>query len=142
MNLFALLKPVTDIVTGFAERRHDRKVQERELNQALHLKKLENVAQGRIAEVEWNKSSIQKAGWRPGFLTVILSLPMILVFFPFLVPTMEAGFEALDNTPVWYRAAIAVMVSSAFGYKKFADWQMGKHYTLPDPMDKIRKEDK
>jgi len=30
------------------------------------------------------------------------------------------------------------MISSAFGFKKFADWQMQKHYTLPDPQSKIK----
>ena len=143
MSFFAklfggVMKPVVDVVGGVIERRQNRKTMALEFENALHVQKLKNIESGRIAEVEWNKNSINKAGWRPGFLTIVLSAPMILVFIPDLVPYIREGFAVLDTTPVWYRSAIAVMISSAFGFKKFADWQMAKHYTLPDPMDKIK----
>lgn len=129
---------VVETVGNIVQRRQEHKARQLELEQTIHLQKIEYIKQGRIAEVEWNKTAIQHAGWRPGFLTIVLSAPMILVFIPPLVPYMEAGFFALEQTPVWYRSAIAVMISAAFGYKKFADWQMSKHYTMPDPMDKIK----
>jgi len=132
------LSPVVSLVGDVISKRQDRKQKMLELNGAMHVQKLKNIEAGRLSEVEWNTNSIQKAGWRPGFLTIVLSLPMILVFWPAAVPVMEAGFAALDTTPVWYRSAIAVMISSAFGFKKFADWQMQKHYTLPDPQSKIK----
>lgn len=135
----SLLGPVVNTVGGIIERRQVRKQRADEMEHTIHVQKMEYVKQGRIAEVEWNKASINKAGWRPGYLTIILSAPMILVFFPILVPYIEEGFRVLDQTPIWYRAAIAVMISSAFGVKKYADWQMSKHYTLPDPMDKVGK---
>lgn len=132
------VKPIVDVVGGVIERKQNRKKMALEFENAIHMAKLDNIKAGKIAEVEWNKNSISKAGWRPGFLTIILSAPMILVFIPDLVPYIREGFAVLDTTPVWYRSAIAVMISSAFGFKKFADWQMAKHYTLPDPMDKIK----
>ena len=143
MSFFAklfggVMKPVVDVVGGVIERKQLRKTMALEFENAIHMAKLQNIADGKIAEVEWNKSSINKAGWRPGFLTIILSAPMCLVFIPDFVPYISEGFRVLDTTPVWYRSAIAVMISSAFGFKKFADWQMAKHYTLPDPMDKIK----
>jgi len=142
MDILGIGSLVAQTFNGWRDRKHTEKLQKMELKQVIHLAKLDNVKQGKIAEVQWNNTSIQQAGWRPGFLTIVLSLPMILVFIPQLVPYMQAGFVALDQTPVWYRSAIAVMISSAFGFKKFADWQMGKHYTLPDPLDKIgRKRD-
>lgn len=133
-----LLGPIVETVGGLWSNRQKRKMQKQELDNAIHMKKIERVINGDIAEVEWNTNSINKAGWRPGFLTIILSAPMVLVFIPWLVPYIREGFAVLDTTPVWYRAAIAVMISSAFGVKKYADWQMSKHYTLPDPMDKIK----
>jgi hypothetical protein len=133
----ALLGPVVESVTGLWANRQKRKAQKQELDAAIHMQKIEYVKLGRVAEVEWNKASVNKAGWRPGFLTIILSAPMILVFIPDLVPYIREGFAVLETTPVWYRSAIAVMISSAFGFKKFADWQMSKHYTLPDPMNVV-----
>ena len=128
---------VVKTVGGYVQRKQEAKARKQELTQEIHLQKIEYVKQGRIAEVEWNKTAKATSGWIDDYLTIILSVPMILVFFPELVPHIEAGFEALDKTPVWYRSAIAVMISAGFGYKKFADWQMAKHYTLPDPIDKI-----
>jgi hypothetical protein len=125
--------PVVGIIDGF-RKSHDRK---REMKHAIHEKKIEYVREGRIAEVEWNTKAKATSGWIDDYLTIVLSLPLILSFFPDLVPHIEAGFQALDSTPVWYRAAIAVMISAGFGYKKYADTQMAKHYTLPDPMDKV-----
>jgi len=126
-------------IGGFFERRNERKMQKQQLQAAIVTQKIEYIKEGRIAEVEWNTNSVNKAGWRPGFLTIVLSAPMILVFIPDMVPYIREGFAVLDTTPVWYRSAIAVMISSAFGFKKYADWQMAKHYTLPDPMDKVNK---
>ena len=134
-----LLGPLVNTVGGLWANRQKRKARKDELDNAIHLQKIGYVRDGRIAEVEWNTNSVNKAGWRPGFLTVILSAPMVLVFFPDLVPYIREGFAVLDTTPVWYRAAIAVMISSAFGVKKYADWQMSKHYTLPDPMNVVTR---
>ena len=133
----AILGPVINGVSGYFERRSARKMQAQEMEFEIHKQKISYVQQGRIAEVEWNKTAKATSGWIDDYLTIILSLPMILVFFPDLVPHIEAGFAALDKTPVWYRSAIAVMISAGFGYKKYADWQMSKHYTLPDPMNTV-----
>ena len=137
MSIFAKIfggvaSPVVNAVSGYFKRRQTLKGQKVELEHVIHLQKMKNVEAGRIAEVEWNKNSISKAGWRPGFLTIILSLPMILVFIPTFVPYIEEGFAVLDTTPFWYRSAIAVMISSAFGFKKYADWTMTKKFTTGD----------
>jgi steroid 5-alpha reductase family enzyme len=131
--LQVIAAPVTGIVKAVIQSRQ----RKAELRHEIHAKKVEYVREGRIAEVEWNTKAKATSGWIDDYLTIVLSLPLILSFFPKLVPHIEAGFMALEQTPVWYRAAIAVMISAGFGYKKFADWQMSKHYTLPDPITKI-----
>jgi hypothetical protein len=136
----ALLGPVVETVGGLWKNRQERKARALEIEGEIHQQKIQYVREGRIAEVEWNKESKKASGWIDDYLTIILSLPMILVFFPDLVPHIKAGFAVLEETPVWYRSAIAVMISAGFGYKKFADWQMSKHFTLPDPMDKLKLE--
>ena len=119
-----LTKPIADI---FKEKQR-KKILKIELEDAIHKQKLSTIAQGKINEAKWNEKSIEKAGWRPGFLTIVLSAPMILVFFPPMVVYIEQGFVALDQTPQWYRILIGVMVSSAFGIKKLSDYFMNKKY--------------
>jgi hypothetical protein len=133
----ALFGPVVETFGKLWSGRQERKARKNELDQEIHLKKIDYVREGRIAEVEWNKTAKATSGWIDDYLTIILSLPMILVFFPDMVPHIKAGFAVLDETPVWYRSAIAVMISAGFGYKKYADWQMSKHFTLPDPMNVV-----
>ncbi len=121
---------VVKTVGGVIERKQKRKAQELEYKNAIHMQRLSNIQAGKVAEAEWNKASINKAGWRPGFLTILLSVPMVLVFIPFMVPYVENGFSALDKTPEWYRILIGVMVSSAFGVKKLSDYFMNKKFTI------------
>lgn len=137
MNPLSLLGPIIGLGKDWLERREQRKVMDRQLEHEKHMKKIEYVREGRIAEVDWNKKALDNSGWKDEYLTIILSAPLVLVFFPGMVPYIEEGFRVLEGTPPWYRAAVAVMIGATFGYRKYADWQMNKHYTLPDPMRDI-----
>ncbi len=128
MSIASVLGIITKPVTDMLKERQRKKIRKIELDAAYQKQKLDNIAQGKINEAKWNEKSIDKAGWRPGFLTIVLSTPMILVFFPPMVQYIENGFIALDQTPEWYRILIGVMVSSAFGIKKLSDYFMNKKY--------------
>ena len=131
MSIFSgAIEAVVGAASGAFQARTKRKSRQEEFTNAVHMQKLKNVQQGKIAEAEWNNSSIKKAGWRPGFLTILLSIPLVLVFIPPMVVYVESGFQALESTPEWYRALIGVMVASAFGVKKLSDYFMDKKYTL------------
>ena len=124
---------IVEAASGAFQARTKRKANQDEFANAVHMQKLKNVQAGKIAEAEWNNNSIKKAGWRPGFLTILLSIPLVLVFIPPMVVYVEDGFAALESTPEWYRALIGVMVASAFGVKKLSDYFMDKKYTLSKP---------
>lgn len=133
MGIFSgAIEGIATAASGAFQARTNRKTKEAEFANAVHLQKLENVKAGKIAEAEWNNNSIKKAGWRPGFLTILLSIPLVLVFIPPMVVYVEEGFMALEATPEWYRALIGVMVASAFGVKKLSDYFMDKKYTMND----------
>lgn len=125
-TLLQILNP-SGIVQSIIEGRNHK----REFKQEVHKQKLKNVQQGRIAEAEWNNTALVHAGWKDEWLTMILSAPLILAFMPSMVPHLNAGFKTLETMPVWYQAAIGVMIAASFGYKKYADTMMRKAYTLP-----------
>ncbi len=108
-----------------------KKTRTEELDDAKHARRMENVREGRMAEVDWNIKSIENSGWKDEYLTIILSLPLILVFIPHITPYIMDGFAALETTPVWYRSGISLMIASAFGYQKYTQNKMMKAYTLP-----------
>ncbi len=128
MNWLSVITgPITGIVQSVIEGR-DRK---RQLEHEIHLQRIENVRAGKIAEVEWNKRAHMHAGWVTDWVTILLSVPLILSFVPSKVEMVREGFAALQTMPIWYRAGIGLMIGFAYGYRKYADWQMSKHYTLP-----------
>ena len=119
---------ITTAVSDIWGAKIEKRRQKQEFENEVHLKRIENVKLGKINEATWNITSINKAGWRPGFLTILLSSPMVLVFIPGMVPYIEAGFAALETMPFWYQSAIGAMIASAFGLKKLADNRMAKQY--------------
>jgi len=107
-------------------------MQKLELKQVIHLAQMQNVENGRIAEVEWNKNSMANSSWRDEYITILLSLPMILLFGPDAIQMQIAdGFSELQKLPSWYIAGIGLMIGSAFGYQKYTNLIMNKAYTLP-----------
>lgn len=104
----------------------------RELEDAKHARRVEVVQQGRVNEATWNQKHVESSGWKDEYMTIVLSAPMILAFFPDMVPHIQAGFDALETMPDWYKAGVALMISAAFGYQRFVNWQMAKRYALPN----------
>ena len=130
LQLLNLLNPA-GVIQGILDDRKNK----RELKNVIKEKQIERAREGQLAEVQWNIKSVENSGWKDEWLTIILSIPLVLVFFPPLVPSVTAGFVALEGTPIWYRSAVGVMIASAFGYQKIAgaltSSKMNKAYTLP-----------
>lgn len=99
-----------------------------EAEKAIGEARIENIRQGKINEAAWNMESIRQSGWKDEWLTIVLSIPLILVFFPSLVDDMMAGFTALEATPEWYRYSVGVMIASAFGYQKLTNFFNRRKY--------------
>lgn len=60
--------------------------------------------------------------WKDEYLTIVVSIPMILAFFPPATQYVLQGFVVLDNMPEWYRYTLGVVVSATFGVKKVQEY--------------------
>lgn len=60
-------------------------------------------------------------GWKDEFWTVVISMPLILAWCPWTADWVTHGFETFATMPDWYQIAFGICVSSAFGFKKFAE---------------------
>ena len=85
----------------------------------LHALKM---AQGKIDyEVEAQKQ--MQSSWRDEWFTVILSIPLLIVFGsvffnrPEWVEKLKEGFATLDQLPDWYIWALMAAIASSFGLK-------------------------
>jgi hypothetical protein len=66
---------------------------------------------------EWELESIRNSGWKDEFVLIVLSLGMVGVFVPPLQPYVLSGFDALAQTPDWYRWLILTIYAATFGIR-------------------------
>ena len=98
----------------------------------LEQAKLEAQAAMQIKQVDmeanWEQEAVRQAStsWKDEYWTIVLSIPLILVFVGPLQDDILKGFDALMKVPVWYQAAVMAALSFAFGLRalnKFTDWK-------------------
>lgn len=68
---------------------------------------------GRLDEI-----ALQNVGWKDEFLMIVVTIPMILVFFPPMVPHVKAGFLALESMPEYYQYMVGGVFIYVFGFKR------------------------
>ena len=70
-------------------------------------------------EIDWDIAAQKNSSgsWKDEYLTILFSIPLLLCFLPFTVDYVERGFEALAQTPDWYKYTLGVIVSASFGIK-------------------------
>lgn len=84
-----------------------------------HIKKM---AEGEIAYAIESQKNMQNS-WRDEWFTVILSIPLLIVFGAIFfgkyewIDKLKEGFQTLDSLPDWYIWALMAAIASSFGLK-------------------------
>jgi len=84
-----------------------------------HVRKM---AEGEIAYAIESQKNMQNS-WRDEWFTVILSLPLLIVFGAIFfgkyewIEKLKEGFNTLDSLPDWYIWALMAAIASSFGLK-------------------------
>ena len=68
-------------------------------------------------EMDANAANDMKHSWKDEFLTILMSIPIIMCFIPFLSQYALKGFEILAETPEWYRWAFLGIIAASFGLR-------------------------
>lgn len=58
-----------------------------------------------------------KDSYKDEWWTIVLSIPLILVFIPGMDIYVLAGFDVLAKLPEWYQYVLGIAISAAFGVK-------------------------
>ena len=71
------------------------------------------------SDADWDLESMRGSqnSWKDEYLTLVLSIPLILCFIPGMEEVVKNGFQQLDSIPDWYKASFAVVVSASFGVR-------------------------
>lgn len=118
-----VVKPVADVFI----RREERKAMERQLESqeiiAIHERKIELIKAGLAADATWELEQIKNSGWKDEWVLIVLSIPLVMCFIPWLAPFVLAGFEVLDKTPNWYQWLIGVIFTAIYGIRLYRKQQ-------------------
>jgi len=80
------------------------------------IKKSEAKAQNAAS---WNEiaQTNSSTSWKDEYLTLLVSIPLIMCFIPSFVPYVREGFAVLETMPTWYQYTFSVIVAASFGVR-------------------------
>ncbi|MCK5613191.1 hypothetical protein KAR91_65570 [Candidatus Pacearchaeota archaeon] len=117
-----LVAPVSNYFMANQKRKAAKLTSDLKINEAKTDAKIDKIKTGQTADIAWEQTQIDKAGWKDDYWTIVLSIPAILCFVPGMVEHVRAGFDALGGMPGWYQWMLGIAVGAAFGYRKIADF--------------------
>ena len=97
----------------------DIKMEELRGKAAYQAAKTQRAADSEGHDADWEMASLKNSGWKDEWVLIVLSIPMIAVFVPYLTPHILAGFEALATTPLWYRSTVMAIYLATFGIRLY-----------------------
>lgn len=108
----SLLKPLVELAGGYLQGRKE--IQQAAIQKEVQV--LQNEANWDTVQAEASKSS-----WKDEWLTILISIPLIMAFIPGADGVVDAGFKNLAECPEWYQYLIGVVFAASFGIKKVSD---------------------
>lgn len=106
------------IIGGLATQWVKGKADEAKAKQDVKIKHIE-------AAESWDSIQAQNSStsWKDEWFVVLLSIPLILSFFPSTVEYVKQGFIVLDSMPEYYKGFLAAAIAASFGLKGLASWK-------------------
>lgn len=119
--LSALLSKALPSAADFFKER-ERLKQERELEKMRGKIEFEKMKTQRFSESltsdnVWELESIRNSGWKDEWVLLLLSIPLVLVFFPITQTYVLEGFATLAKTPEWYRWLVMLIFTAIYGIR-------------------------
>lgn len=92
--------------------------------QKIKQAKIEREVKALSHESDWDKvqADASKNSWKDEWLTILVSIPLILAFIPDMVQYVDAGFKVLEQMPEWYQYLLGVVFAASFGIKSVKDF--------------------
>jgi hypothetical protein len=123
MNLLSLLGSLPQLLADIYKQRQEIKAKERErefeLQEAIHKRRVELIAQGLAADANWEMEFARQAAtsWKDEYTLIVISIPALLCFIPGMDTYVKAGFSALNETPAWYQITFLSLFLATVGIR-------------------------
>lgn len=75
------------------------------------------------SEADWDsvQAKASESSWKDEWLTLLISIPLIMAFIPDLSIYVLEGFNVLKEVPEWYMYLVSIVFAASFGIKKVSD---------------------
>ena len=109
-----------DMLKDWLEKKHTLDQIRAESAAAIEKARAEAEVKRLTADIDWEAEMARQAGssYKDEFWTIILALPLILIFIPATQGYIITGFDALKSVPDWYLMAVGTAIAAAFGVKQ------------------------
>jgi hypothetical protein len=122
--LLDIIKTVLGLGTGALRKRQ--RLKEIELEARSRIVKaradaeIDRITSGPDANADWDLEVARQMQhtWKDEYLTIILSLPLIIAFLgEWGRTTVANGFAAISEAPEWYKIAFLAVIAASFGLR-------------------------
>jgi hypothetical protein len=116
----ALIAPLTELAGGWLKGKADKQAAEAKLKLTEAEAKAKIMLSKETSVADWERIMAQgsQTSWKDEWLTILFSIPLVLVFLGDTGRDIVAnGFAALETMPDWYQYTLGVIVAASFGVR-------------------------
>lgn len=116
----ALIAPLTELAGGWLKGKADKQAAEAKLKLTEAEAKAKIMLSKETSVADWERIMAQgsQTSWKDEWLTILFSIPLVLVFVGDTGRDIVAnGFAALETMPDWYQYTLGVIVAASFGVR-------------------------
>lgn len=115
-----LIGPIANLAGGWLQGKADVKAAEAKLKLTEAEAKAKIMLSKETSIADWERIMAQGSqnSWKDEWLTILFSIPLVLVFLGDTGRQVVAdGFAALETMPDWYQYTLGVIVAASFGVR-------------------------
>jgi len=116
----ALIGPIAELAGGWLKGKADKQAAESKLKLTEAETKSKILLSEKTSVADWERIMAQgsQTSWKDEWLTILFSIPLVLVFLGDTGRDIVAnGFSALETMPDWYQYTLGVIVAASFGVR-------------------------
>jgi len=115
----ALIGPISSLAGSFLEGQISKQKAKASLAQTEAETKAEILKTAATHDSKWELIMAEgtKGSWKDELVTVVILIPVILVFIPGMEEVVQNGFDRLNELPDWYQYLVFLVCSAALGIK-------------------------
>tara|TARA_A100001201_G_C4058707_1_gene192013 strand:+ start:614 stop:994 length:381 start_codon:yes stop_codon:yes gene_type:complete len=115
----ALIGPISSLASSFVEGQVSKQKAKATLAQTEAEAKAEIMKTAATHDSKWELIMAEgtKGSWKDELVTIVVLIPVVLVFIPGMEQVVKNGFDRLNELPDWYQYLVFLVCSAALGIK-------------------------